>query len=102
LARRFAQQNESSKGLTFGFHGACNLPGVLDEPTLQEWLKRLPDEFVQGPDAHRFARSMLMRGMPAAAQQLLQRRQAAGRSEPGMRMLGAVASVMGFLSPRAG
>lgn len=102
LARRFAYENESPKGLTFGFHGPYNLPNVLDEPTLQDWLHRLPDEFFGSRDARRLARALLMRGMPTAARQLLQRRQAAGRTEPSTRILGAAASIMGLLSPRAG
>jgi hypothetical protein len=102
LARRFAYENESPKGLTFGFHGPYNLPDVLDEPTLQDWLQRLPDDFFRSRDARRLARAMLMRGMPAAAQQLLKRRRAAGRSEPSSRLLGAAASIMGLLSARAG
>jgi hypothetical protein len=100
LARRFSYENESPTGITFGFHGPYNLPDVLDQPTLQEWLHRLPDEFFLSRDARRLARAMLMKGMPIAAQQLLQRRQTAGRSEPSTRILGAAASIMGLLSPR--
>jgi hypothetical protein len=102
LARRFAYGRESPKGLTFGFHGADNLPDMLDEAALQEWLHRLPDAFFLGEDAHRMARALLRRGMPRAAQQLLQRRQAAGQAEVGTRLLGAAASVMGLLSSRSG
>lgn len=102
LARRFAYARESPKGLTFGFHGPDNLPDVLDEPTLQEWLHRLPDVFFLGDDARRLARALLVRGMATAARQLLQRRQAAGHAESGTRLLGAAASIMGLLSPRAG
>jgi len=102
LARRFAYENESPKGLTFGFHGPYNRPDVLDEATLQEWLHRLPDEFFSSRDARRLARAMLMRGMPTAARQLLRRREAAGRSEPSSKLLGAAASIMGLLGPRGG
>lgn len=102
LARRFAHDSESPRGLTFGFHGAYNLPGVLDEPTLQDWLLRLPDDFFLSDEAHRLARALLRRGMPAAAQQLLQRRQAKGPSQPGTRILSAAASLMGLISPRVG
>lgn len=97
LARRFAYENETPKGITFGFHGPYNLPGVLDEPTLAEWLTRLPDEFFGSRDARRLARAMLMHGMPGAARKLLQRRAAVGRSEPSTRVLGAAASIMGLL-----
>ena len=100
LARRFAFENEAPGGITFGFHGPCNLPTVLAEATLSEWLQRLPDEFFRSRDARRLARAMLMRGMPRAASQLLKRRVAAGRDEPGTRVLGAAAAVMGLFSRR--
>ena len=99
LARRFAYENEVPMGVTFGFHGPYNLPGVLDEPTLAEWLTRLPDDFFRGRDARRLARAMLMRGMPTAAGQLLKRRLNAGRTDPNTRLLSAAASIMGLLSP---
>ena len=98
LARRFAHENEAPRGHTFGFHGPYNLPGVLDEATLIEWLPRLPDDFFRGRDARRLARAMLMRGMPTAAGQLLRRRVGAGRTDPNTRLLGAAASVMGLFS----
>ncbi len=98
LARRFSFENESSAGKTFGFHGPYNLPYVLDQDTLIEWLQRLPDDFYRGRDARRLARAMLMRGMPRAAAQLLHRRQAAGRTDPNTRLLGAAASIMGLLT----
>jgi hypothetical protein len=101
LARRFSVENELTMGISFGFHGPYNLPGVLDEPTLNEWLQRLPNEFFLSRDARRLARAMLMHGMPDAAQRLLQRRKAAGRSDPNTRLLGAAASIMGMLSHRA-
>ena len=99
LARRFAFENEAARGTTFGFHGAYNLPGVLDEATLGEWLQRLPDDFFRSRDARRLARAMLLRGMPRAAAQLLKRRQAAGRTDPNTRLLGAAASILALLSP---
>jgi hypothetical protein len=98
LARRFAYENETPMGITFGFHGPHNLPSVLDEPTLCEWLERLPLEFYRGRDARRLARALLLRGMPKAARHLLTRRQAAGRTDPNTRLLGAAASIMGLLS----
>ena len=98
LARRFAFENESPRGITFGFHGPYNLPQVLDEPTLIEWLERLPLEFFGSRDARRLARAMLRRGMAKAASQLLTRRRAAGRTDPNTRMLGAAASMMLLLS----
>ena len=98
LARRFAHENELALGITFGFHGPYNLPAVLDEPTLCEWLTRLPDEFFRSRDARRLARAMLVRGMPSAAGQLLHRRVAAGRTDPNTRLLGAAASVMGLFN----
>lgn len=101
LARRFAYENESPSGITFGFHGSYNLPDVLDETTLREWLHRLPDDFFLSRNARRLARTMLMKGMPTAARQLLQRRQAAGRNDPNTRLLDAAAGLMGLLSSRA-
>ena len=99
LARRFAFENEAARGKTFGFHGAYNLPGVLDEATLGEWLQRLPDDFFRSRDARRLARAMLLRRMPRAAAQLLKRRQAAGRTDPKTRLLGAAASILTLISP---
>ena len=100
LARRFAYENESPSGKTFGFHGPYNLPNVLDEATLLEWLERLPSEFFASRDARRLARALLLRGMPEAAHALLKRREAAGRSEPSTKLLGAAASIMGLFTSR--
>jgi hypothetical protein len=102
LARRFAYENESPMGITFGFHGSYNLPAVLDEPTLCEWLERLPLEFFSGRDSRRLARAMLLRGMARGAAQVLRRREAAGRTDPNSRLMGAAASIMGLLGPRGG
>ena len=98
LARRFAYENEAPQGATFGFHGPYNLPAVLDEPTICQWLERLPLAFYAGRDARRLARALLLRRMPKAAKQLLVRREAAGRTDPKTRLLGAAASIMGLLS----
>ena len=100
LARRFAFENESPRGVPFGFHGPYNLPAVLDEPTLMEWLERLPLEFFGSRDARRLARAMLRRGMAKAAAQLLARRRATGRSDPNARLLAATASLMAMLGRR--
>jgi len=97
LARRFAYENESPQGITFGFHGPYNLPSVLDESTLCEWLQRLPLEFYGSRDARRLARALLLKGMPRAASQLLARRKAAGRTDPNTRLLGAAASIIALL-----
>lgn len=59
------------------------------------------DEFFLSRDARRLARAMLIHGMPAAARQLLQRRQSAGRTDPNTRLLGAAARLMALLSRRA-
>ena len=98
LARRFAYENEAPQGITFGFHGPRNLPSILTEPTICEWLERLPLEFYGSRDARRLARALLLRGMPKAAGQLLAKRKAAGRTDPNTRLLGAAASIMGLLS----
>ena len=98
LARRFAFENESPSEPTFGFHGPYNLPTFLDEKTMCEWLQRLPLAFHASRDARRLARALLLRGMPRAAKQLLIRREAAGRTDPNTRLLGAAASIMGLLT----
>ena len=98
LARRFSYENESPVGITFGFHGPYNLPSVLTEVQICEWLERLPLDFYASRDARRLARALLMRGMPTAANQLLNRRKAAGRTDPNTRLLGAAASIMGLLT----
>lgn len=97
LARRFAFENESPAGPTFGFHGPYNLPRVLDEDEMLACLAQLPDEFFRSRDARRLSRALLMRRMPTAAQRLLQRRRAAGRADPNTRLLGALASLQGLL-----
>ena len=94
LARRFAFENESPDGPTFGFHGPYHLPRFIDEATLSEWLAALPDAFYRTRDARRLARSLLRHGMPATAQRLLQRRLAAGRDDRKSRLLGAVAAIL--------
>ena len=99
VARRFAFENEAPRGAVFGFHGPCNLPRVLDESQLIDAVEQLPDEFFRSRDARRLARSMLLHRMPVAAQRLLQRRRAAGRRDPNTRLLGALASLQGLLSP---
>ena len=97
LARRFAFENEPPAGPTFGFHGPCNLPRVLNQDEMLACLAQLPDEFFRSRDARRLARALLMYRMPTAAQRLLQRRRAAGRVDPNTRLLGALASLQGLL-----
>jgi hypothetical protein len=70
----------------------------LTEVQICEWLERLPLDFYASRDARRLARALLMRGMPTAANQLLNRRKAAGRTDPNTRLLGAAASIMGLLT----
>jgi hypothetical protein len=94
VARRFAFENQAVSAPTFGFHGPYNLPRVLDEATLYNWLMELPSEFFRSRDARRMARALLARRMPHAAAALLQRRQAAGRTDPNTRLLGVAASLM--------
>lgn len=94
LARQFAFENSRPPGLCFGFHGPYNLPQLLDEPTLQTWLAQLPDAFFRSRDARRLARALLARRMPRAAQQLVARRQAAGRTDPNTRLLGLAARLL--------
>lgn len=99
VARRFAFENEAPRGPVFGFHGPYNLPRVLDERRLLDVVEQLPDEFFRSRDARRLARALLKHRMPSAAQRLLQRRRAAGRNDPNTRLLGALASLQGMLSP---
>jgi Protein of unknown function (DUF5672) len=101
VARRFAFENEAPSGATLGFHGPHNLPRVLDEATLSSWLDALPTEFFRSRDARRLARALLARRMPITAKRLLQRRAAAGRTEPSSRVLSLLALVMGLFVPRS-
>ena len=101
LARRFAFENEAPRGAPFGFHGPCNLPRVLTEGQLLDVVQQLPDEFFRSRDARRLARALLMHRMPAAAQLLLQRRRAAGRNDINTRVLGWLATGLGWWAPRA-
>ncbi len=100
LARRFSFENESPAGPCLGFHGAYHLPRVLPEAELAKWLDVMPDEFFASRDARRLARSLLAHRMPGTARSLLQRRRAAGRSDPNTRLLGATASLMALVSGR--
>lgn len=101
LARRFAFENESPRGATFGFHGPYNLPRVLDEGRLLDVVEQLPDEFFRSRDARRLARALLKHRMPSAAKRLLQRRRAAGRTDINTRVLGWLANGLGWWAPRA-
>jgi len=101
VARRFSFENESPRTPAFGFHGPYHLPRVLDEATIGRWLRGMPDDFFRCRDARRMARALLLHRMPAAAAELLRRRQAAGRTDPNTRLLGAAAALLGRLSPRA-
>ena len=98
LAQQFAFENSRVPGPCFGFHGPYNLPLVLDEATLQSWLAQLPDAFFRSRDARRLARALLARRMPRAAQQLIARRQAAGRTDPNTRLLGLAARALRWVA----
>jgi hypothetical protein len=99
LARRFAYENGSAGAPTFGFHGAYNLPRVLDEPTLATWLDVLPDEFYSGRDARRLARALIAHRMNLLARRVVERRARAGRHEPSTRLLGAAATMLSLFGP---
>lgn len=92
LARRFAFENESPLGPTFGFHGAYHLPRFVDEATLGRWIDSLPDNFFRGRDARRLARALLRHGMAGTARRVIDRRQAAGLRDFKTRTLGWAAS----------
>jgi Protein of unknown function (DUF5672) len=100
LARRFAFENESPAGATFGFHGPYNLPRVMDEAEMRQCLDALPDDFFRSRDARRLARALLRARMATVAQQLIRRRLAAGRRDPNTRALGWLADGLGWLTPR--
>jgi hypothetical protein len=91
LARRFAYENESPPGSTFGFHGPYNLPAVLDEPTIAEWMRRLPDAFFTGRDGRRLVRALVLNGMPDLALHLVQRRRLGGKRDLPTTALGVAA-----------
>ncbi len=92
VAARFAYENTVPPGPTLGFHGPYHLPRYLDEATLRDWLAALPDGFFRSRDARRLARALLRARMAGVAQQLIQRRLAAGRRDPKTRVLGWLAS----------
>jgi len=100
LARRFAFENEAPQGLQFGFHGPYNLPRVLSEAQMLDVVQQLPADFFRSRDARRLARALLRHRMPTAAKLLLQRRRAAGRSDINTRVLGVLATSMGWWVPR--
>jgi Protein of unknown function (DUF5672) len=100
LARRFAFENETPAGPTFGFHGPYNLPRVMDEAELRQCLDQLPDDFFRSRDARRLARALLRQRMPAVALQLLTRRQASGRRDPNTRLLTWLSRSMQALAGR--
>jgi hypothetical protein len=95
LARRFAFENETPAGATFGFHGCYHLPCWLDEPTIERWIEPLPDAFYRSRDARRLAKALLRSRMGRAAARLIERRRAAGRNDPQTRLLGMLARVVG-------
>jgi Protein of unknown function (DUF5672) len=99
LARRFAYENEKPRQPTFGFHGPYNLPFAMNEGELSQLLEQLPDDFFRSRDARRLAHALLLRRMPFAAQQLLRRRRAAGKSGLNTRVLDTAASLMTLLKP---
>jgi hypothetical protein len=101
LARRFAFENETPTGPTFGFHGPYNLPRVLDETEMQACLDQLPDDFFRSRDARRLARALLRARMAGVARGLIQRRLRAGRRDPNTRLLGWLAGGLArFDTPR--
>lgn len=102
LARRFVADQDPVESWHFGCLGAQHLPGLYDEDDMREVVQRLPRDWLTGEPASALAKALLMRGMPAVAQQLLLRRQQVGVSEElDSRLLGAAASVMGKLMPGA-
>jgi hypothetical protein len=102
LARRFVADQSPVESWHFGCLGAQHLPGLYDEDDMREVVLRLPRDWLMGEPASALAKALLMRGMPAVAQQLLQRRQQAGvGDELDSRLLGAAASVLGKLMPGA-
>ena len=92
LARRFAFENETPRGPTFGFHGPCNLPRFIDQAELLLWVRALPDEFFRGRDARRLARAALFSGQPLLAQAVVERRRAVGRRGASIALVGAAAA----------
>jgi hypothetical protein len=80
-AARFAYENESPPGPTFGFHGLFNLPRVLPQSEMAALLDALPDPVARGRDAFKLARALLRCGMPALSRRLLQRRQSLGATD---------------------
>ncbi|MBA4175456.1 MAG: hypothetical protein C0505_02670 [Leptothrix sp. (in: Bacteria)] len=100
VAARFAFENTRPSGPTLGFHGPYHLPRFLDAPTLGAWLAALPDGFFRSRDARRLARALLRARMPGVAQQLIQRRLAAGRRDPKTRVLGWLAGGMARFGAR--
>ena len=100
LARRFSFENEAPGAAAFGFHGPYHLPRFLKESEIALTLQAMPEAFFRSRDARRLARALLAHRMPGTAQQLLQRRQAAGLSDGKTRLLGLAASALSLLGPR--
>lgn len=79
LAQKFAFENEANPELTFGFHGAYNLPRFLSPTEQQSWLETLPAEVVTSRDGYKLARNLVRWGHYQPAKTLLQRRRAHGQ-----------------------
>ena len=99
LARRFAVEDEASRGPTFGFHGPQHLPRLLDEPNVAQWLSALPGHFYRGAGAQKLAAALLSQGMTTTARELVRHIQAAGQGDTKTRLLGAAATLMGMVKP---
>jgi hypothetical protein len=80
-ARRFAFENESPPGPTFGFHGVFNLERALGPEEFAGWVDELPAAVVAGRDGFKLARNLVDDGRDALAQRLLQRRRALGAED---------------------
>lgn len=102
LARRFVATDDTVEPNQFGFLGVHHLASAYDEDDLREVVQRLPRDVVLGEQASRLARALLLRGLPAVAQQLLARREQLGSQEAlDGRLLGAAVQVLGKLMPGA-
>lgn len=74
LAHQFAFERERSTPSSFGFHGLSNLPEVLPQASLIEFVKQAPPELFASVEARRFIKRLITRGFKDAAHTALSKR----------------------------
>jgi hypothetical protein len=79
IAHTFAFERERRGASTFGFHGLSNLPEVLSNAELAQFVQHAPDELFTGVEARGFIKRLIQRSLKKAARTALTKRTAARR-----------------------